>query len=207
MQGEVLPISINSAHVCAELSDGEVVCGEGFIDTRSVEDARTVGRVWLEPQAFITREAAEAIIAADVIVLGPGDLYTSIVPNLLVSGIQKAIAESKARLVYVCNIMTKSSETRDFTVADFVDTLLAYGVGREQFDSVIVNTVLPPNDVLATYAAIDRSFPVDFSAPVRERVAEKTKRIVYGDFFNEAGLEQGLIRHDSHKLAYQLIQE
>ncbi len=206
VQGDVLPVSINSANICAELSDGSTVCGEGIIDTRSIEDERTIRRIWLEPAAFITREAVDAIIAADVVVLGPGDLYTSIIPNLLVSGIQEAIRRSNAKLVYVANIMTKWSETRGYTAADLVETLLAYDVGRDGFDVVIVNTASPSAELLARYAEKDKSFPVDFSPAIESRLSGKVGKIVRGNFLNRAGVEQGLIRHDSHTLAYQIVQ-
>ena len=206
VQGDVLPVSINRANVCAELSDGSTVCGEGIIDTRSIDDPRTIRRVWLSPAAFITREAADAIIEADVIVLGPGDLYTSVIPNLLVSGIQDAMKRSNARLVYVANSMTKWSETRGFDVAQFVETLLAYGVGRETFDAVLINTTLPSSTLLTTYALQEKSYPVDFSPDVEMKLRGKVKKFIQGDFLNQAGVEQGLIRHDSHKLAYELVQ-
>ena len=206
VRGDVLPVSINHSHICAELSDGAKVCGEGLLDTRSIEDDRTIKRIWLEPKALITREASEAIVAADIIVLGPGDLYTSVLPNLLVSGIQEAIQQSKAKLVYISNIMTKCSETRGFTVADFVETFLSYGVGRDSFDAIIVNTTLPSPELLALYATKEKSFPVDFSPQVEARLQGTVKQIIRGDFLNQAGLDQGLIRHDSHKLAYELVQ-
>ena len=206
VRGEVLPISINNANVCAELSDGSQVCGEGIIDTRSIDDERTIKRVWLGPAAFITREAADAIIAADLIVFGPGDVYTSIVPNLLVSGIQDAIKRSKAKVVYVANIMTKWSETRRFTVADFVETLLSYGVGRDAFDAVIINTTSPPETLVARYAQEEKSFLVEYSAKIEEQLRGKVREHICGDFLNQAGVEQGLIRHDSYKLAYTLVQ-
>ncbi len=205
VRGEVLPISTDKAHIYAELSDGSTMCGEKFIDTRSIEDNRTIRRVWLEPAATITREASEAIVAADLIVIGPGDLYTSIIPNLLVGGIQEAIAQSKAKLVYVANTMTKWSETRGFDVADFVDTLLAYGVGRDSFDTVVVSAIAPPQALLERYAKKEKSFPVVYTPTVKARLEGRVSEFVEGDFLSQAGVEQGLIRHDSDKLAYELV--
>jgi uncharacterized cofD-like protein len=142
IQGQVLPISTDSAHLYAQLSDGLHIKGESNIDLRPLDDGRLVQRIWLEPRAYICREAANAIVNADVIVLGPGDLYSSIIPNLLVEGVADAIKRSRARLVYVSNLMTKWSETRDFTLVDFIKTIHSYNIGREKFDTVLVNTRL-----------------------------------------------------------------
>ena len=206
LHGQVLPISIDNAHLCAELSDGSTIVGETNIDLRPLEDVRLVKKVWLNPNAVICREAAEAITDADIIVLGPGDLYTSIIPNLLVDGTAQAITQSKAKLVYVANLMTKWSETRDFTLPDFLKTLTAYGIGREKFDAVLVNTAPIPVELPPLYAQKDRSSPVVFSPEMDSRLHVYTKEIVTDNFLSKTGLEQKLIRHDSGKLAKRIIE-
>jgi len=206
LEGAVLPISTDSAHLCAELSDGSTIVGETTIDLRPLEDERLVKKVWLEPNAVICRDAAKAIMEADVIVLGPGDLYTSIIPNLLVSGTADAIAQSKARLVYVANLMTKWSETRDFTLEDFLKTLLSYGIGRERFDAVLINQNGIPAELLPLYAQKDKSSPVLFTKEMEANLHVYTKDIVVDNFLSKTGLEQKLIRHDSGKLAKRIIE-
>ncbi|HEX6123137.1 MAG TPA: 2-phospho-L-lactate transferase CofD family protein, partial [Ktedonobacterales bacterium] len=138
--GQVLPVTLAHATLCAALSDGTVLRGETVIDTRGerhladlASDAAlpaepppaipalpAIARVYLEPSAPACAEALRAIRRADVLVLGPGDLYTSILPNLLVEGVAEAIRASEAQTVYVCNLMTKHGETDGFRASDFV---------------------------------------------------------------------------------------
>lgn len=206
LQGKVLPISIDNAHLFAELSDGTTIKGEKTIDLRPLDDERLVSRVWLEPTALICREAAEAIISADIIVLGPGDIYSSIIPNLLVGGTAEAIAQSKAKVVYVANLMTKWSETRTFTLPDFLKTLIAYGIGREKFDAVLINTTPIPEELLPLYVQKDKSSPVVFVSASEEQLRQYTKEVITDNFLSKTGLEQKLVRHDSGRLAKRIIE-
>lgn len=205
IHGQVLPISIDNAHLYAELSDGTHIKGETTIDLRPLDDSRLVKKIWLEPNAVICREATEAILSADIIVLGPGDLYTSIIPNLLVEGTAEAITQSKAKVVYVTNLMTKWSETRNFTLADFLKTLMAYGIGRKKFDAVLINTTPIPDDLLPLYAQKDKSSPVLFEEGMETQLRDYSHNIIIGDFLSKTGLRQKLIRHDSLKLARHII--
>ncbi len=206
LHGQVLPISIDNAHLCAELSDGSTIVGETEIDLRPLDDERLVRRVWLEPSAVICREASEAIINADIIVLGPGDIYSSIIPNLLVDGTAEALRQSKAKVVYVANLMTKWSETRNFALPDFLKALLAYDIGREKFDAVLVNTAPIPEDLLPLYAQKDKSTPVVFKPSLGRTLSRYTKDIIADNFLSKTGLEQKLVRHDSGKLAKRIIE-
>lgn len=205
IKGRVFPISIDDAHLVAELSDGEVVIGETLIDTRDPLDTRTIKRVYLDRPCFISRGAADALIEADVIVLGPGDHYTSLVPNLLVAGFAEAIAMSQAKLVYVANLMTKASETADFTVLSFVQDLLQYGVGRERFDAVLVNSTEPPRELAAMYWKKERAEPVILRPEENERLAILVGQVLEGDYLSSGGLRSELIRHDETKLARALL--
>jgi uncharacterized cofD-like protein len=128
--GQVLPSTSVSMTLLAEFEDGRTVRGESMIP----ENEGKIRRVSCEPDCPIaTPEALEAIKNAEMIVLGPGSLYTSIVPNLLVKGIAEAIADAKARKIYVCNVMTQKGETIDYTVADHVAALLQHaGFGPGQ---------------------------------------------------------------------------
>lgn len=205
IKGKVFPISIDDAHLVAELSDGEVVVGETLIDTRDPFDTRTIKRVYLDRPCFISRGASEALIEADVIVLGPGDHYTSLVPNLLVSGFAEAIALSQAKLVYVANLMTKASETSDFTILSFVQDLLQYGVGRERFDAVLVNSTRPPEELTAMYWKKERAEPVVLRPEENEHLGVLVGEVFEGDYLSGVGLRSELIRHDETKLARALL--
>jgi uncharacterized cofD-like protein len=152
VRGRVLPISLDNAELCVELSDGSILKGEDKIDTRSIEDDRKIKRVYLEPQAHIFVDAYEALVNADKIVLCPGDLYTSLLPNLLASGFADALSQSKAKLIYVVNIMTKKAETDGFTVSDFVRVVREYIPDRE-IDVVICNSEAIDSAVAEKYRA------------------------------------------------------
>lgn len=206
VNGAVLPISTDNANLMAELSDGSTIEGETTIDLRPLDDERVIKKVWLSPGAIISREAANAIMDADTIVLGPGDLYTSIIPNLLVEGVAEAISKSKAKLIYIPNLMTKWSETRNFTLADFMKTLLSYRVGREKFDAIIVNTTPIPTDLVELYAKNDKSSPVPYREEDAEELGKYTKNVGKGDLLSHDGLKQKLVRHGVSKLAKAIVE-
>ncbi len=204
--GTVLPVSVDSAHLCAELSDGEKLIGERYIDKRSLEDDRTIVRLTLDAPAYACREAVEAIQNAHVIVLGPGDLYTSIIPNLLVKGIVEAINSSLARLCYVPNLMTKWSETRGFGVDTFVQTLQAYGIQRP-FDTVLVNTTPIGDELLTHYLTKEKSEPVRLTDDVETALLASTavREFVKTNLVSASGLAARLIRHDPQLLAHAIV--
>lgn len=147
--GQVLPSTLVSMTLIAELEDGRVITGESHIGGA---DGR-IKRLTSQPQdPEATPEALAAIAEADLIILGPGSLYTSIIPNLLVKGIPEAITQSPARKIYVCNVMTQKGETTNYTVTDHVLALLANaGIGTTQanlargrfLDGVMVNIEAP----------------------------------------------------------------
>lgn len=150
--GQVLPSTLSSMTLVAEMEDGRVIRGESMIPEA---DAR-IRNLYCEPeQPEATPEALQAIAEADMIVLGPGSLYTSIIPNLLVKGISEAILRAPARKVYVCNVMTQKGETTNFTVGDHVEALLQHaGLARGSssipanrfIEGVMVNVQAPVID-------------------------------------------------------------
>ena len=206
VHGEVLPISTDDATLCAFLNDGTIVRGETNIDLRPLDDERVIGKIWLEPGAIISREAAEAIASADVIVFGPGDLYSSIIPNLLVKGLADAIRNSKAQVVFVVNLMTKWSETRGFGAADFVKTFLSYDIGREKLDAVILNDSPIPPELIELYAKKDKSEPVLCTPQAIEELRKYAHFVGQGDLLSKNGLQQQLVRHSIKRLARSIVE-
>ncbi|MGI6547559.1 MAG: gluconeogenesis factor YvcK family protein [Bacillota bacterium] len=137
VRGRVLPITLAHVRLAAELADGRQVTGESAITNAR---AGPVRRVWLEPEDVAPLpEALTALAEADVIVIGPGSLYTSILPNLLVNGVADAIRSSGALKIYVCNVMTQPGETDGYDVARHVQALFEHA-GPGLFDRVLVNT-------------------------------------------------------------------
>jgi uncharacterized cofD-like protein len=148
VRGRVLPAAAQAVVLSAELVDGSVVVGESQIPRA----CKKIKRVFLDPPEIAALpEAVEAIVEADAIVVGPGSLYTSILPNLIVPNIQKALIESQAVKIYVSNVMTQPGETDFYSVCDHLDAIEAH-VGERLFEWVIVNDGEIPTGVLASYA-------------------------------------------------------
>jgi uncharacterized cofD-like protein len=186
LKGHVVPVTLESVDLLAELEDGTIVFGEKNIDLPKVNDAK-IKRVWLQPNASINPAAQKAIEQADAIIFGPGDLYTSIIPNLCVKGVVDAIKQSNAKTIYVTNIMTKHGETDDFQVQDFVTILEHYT--KQPIAHVVYNTKHIPIDLLEQYKK-------EKASPVRTEQPQATW--LGADVLSTEG---DLARHDSTKLA------
>ncbi len=200
--GRVLPVTLAQTTICADLADGTTICDETEIDTRGQKDMgelSPIERLRLEPaDAPACAQAVRAIRRANTIIIGPGDLYTSLLPNLLVCDIARAVRESEAEKVYVCNLMTKHGETDGYKVSDFVNAIHQYLGGR--VDRVIVNdgTYLP--EVLEMYAE-EKSEPV-----VVDRV--QLSRLVPQVLIEHLNLENDkLARHDPERLVRAIFSE
>lgn len=169
--GDVLPVTLDHTTLCAKLENGETICGETEIDTRGVNHLGALSPIqhlFLREPAAACQQAVRAIRRADTIIIGPGDLYTSILPNLLVEGIADAIMASDAEKIYVCNLMTKHGETDGFTASDFVREIHRYLGGR--VNRVILHDGSFPEHVLEAYAE-QQQHPVETDvAAVREMV-------------------------------------
>jgi uncharacterized cofD-like protein len=161
IRGRVIPVTLTDTHLVAETADGRVIRGETNIDTRSGEDADVpITGVCLDPPAEANPDAVEAVERADVVLLGPGDLYSSIIPNLLVPGIPEALRRSSALKVYVVNIMTKHGETDGFTASSFIRQIKRYLGAGATLDYALANVHEQiPLDVMERYER-DRSQPV-----------------------------------------------
>ena len=193
--GRVLPVTLEHATLCAELCTGEVICGESEIDRRGESTTLSlppIQRIFLRENVQACREALHAIRRADVIVLGPGDLYTSVLPNLLVRGVPEAICASSAQKIYVCNLMTKHGETDGFRAPDFVRELHHYLGGR--VDRVIVHDGSFPSYLLGLYQA-EKQRPV---VPDVDAVRELGVEGVVDDLLAIQG--NHLVRHNAPRL-------
>ncbi|MBK9143703.1 MAG: YvcK family protein [Candidatus Melainabacteria bacterium] len=159
-RGQVLPATLSAIQLVAELEDGRTITGESNITSAGGKIKRLLLQAG-ENQA--TPQALEAIMEAELIVLGPGSLYTSIIPNLLVPGVSEAIRKSKAKKLYVCNVMTQKGETSNYSVADHVEAILLHSgtpldAGFQLVDAVLVNDQPPvvPADYPASPVTIDQ---------------------------------------------------
>ncbi len=198
IKGRVLPVTLTNVSLGARLENGKEVLGEANIDRRTVDPEVPIDYVFLKPNAFVYPYTAQALEEADAIVIGPGDLYTSIIPNLLVDGVRSAIRSSKARKVYVCNLMTKPGESDGFKASDFIREVNAYIGSRSALDCAIVNNESLPEKVLQRYAP-EGSAPVEFD--------EETCRGEIPEVRGAPLLAVGsLVRHDPQKLAAAILE-
>ena len=192
IKGKVIPVTLKKAKLIVFLENGQKIIGETNIDIPKHNANLKIVEAKLEPKCSPTKEALKAIKEADLIIIGPGDLYTSIIPNLLVLKISKAIQKSKAKKIYVCNLMTKFGETNNFKASDFLNVIEKY-LAENVLDYFIVNTKKPDKKRLKKYSKEKSSF-VYFD---EENLENKKITILTGDFLRS----RGFLRHDSNKLA------
>ena len=195
--GHVVPVTLGRATLCAELSDGTVVRGETEIDRPTGRPILPITRAFLDPPVAALPRARKALERADRVLVGPGDLYTSVVPCLLVDGVAEAIRSCEGEVVYVCNVMTKRGETDGYSAADFVREVHRY-LGR-RVDAVVVNTAEPPPELAARYAA-EGAFPV---APDLQALRALAPRVLAGPF----ATTEPLVRHDAERVVLALWPE
>jgi uncharacterized cofD-like protein len=189
--GTVLPVTTDRSHIHVRLENGEEIAGETNIDIPKHDGSLRITDLWLDPPAKLSSETDSAIRDAEVVVIGPGDLYSSIAPNLLVEGMPEALAASKARKVVVVNLMTKWGETHGFSATDFLRELLRYSK-LSRFDVAICHTGAFSPEVLARYAE-HKQYPMSYEIGAGEYATE----VITGDFASEADIA----RHDGEKLA------
>ncbi len=197
VRGRVLPVTTTDVRLCADLEDDTVIWGEKNIDVRTVNPDVRIRRVFLSPRAQVYPMTAQAIREADLVVIGPGDLYTSVVPNLLVDGVPEAIRACRGARLYVCNLMTKHGETDGFTAADFVAEVTRYLGGLGALDGMVVGTPALSPEVLESYAK-EKAYPVSVDIP---RCFQYVPRVFTDDLLAHGNLA----RHDPHKLASLVI--
>ena len=173
--GKVYPMTLEDVRLHAELENGKIIHGESKIPIEAIKEKCKIKRIYMNPKiSYPLAEAVEAIKDSDLIVLGPGSLYTSVVPNLLVNNIVDTIYMAKAPKVYVCNVMTQPGETDEFGVFDHVNGILDHS--REDFlDYVIANTEEMPEETLHKYIT-DGSRPVRLKAKDEADLAKKIGR-------------------------------
>ena len=206
VNGTVLPMSTDDVQMHGKLDDGTILHSESEIDLRSLDDHRVLQDVWLEPSGYLCDDAAQALLGADLITLGPGDLFTSIAGNQKVKGLDEVLAESKAIIVAIPSLMTKWSETRGYHVHNFVGKMVEFGIGRPQFSVTLVNNTPLPEDLLTKYEEEEKSTPmlVRNRSDMRQLKAV-TQQIHHVDLLSRSALRRGLIRHDARKVARALM--
>lgn len=191
IRGRVLPSTLDDMKLVAELEDGRVIHGESTIP----EAHGKIKRLFTEPaNCRALEDAIHAIRNAELIILGPGSLYTSVIPNLLIKEIADEIAKSKAKKIYVCNIMTQPGETDDYKVSDHLKALIQHAGSNKIVDAVLVNDYLPEN--LADKYQKSDSYPVKLDITEVKKMGIK---IVAKKLIEDS--REGLVRHSSNRVA------
>jgi uncharacterized cofD-like protein len=203
IKGKVLPVTMDKVDLVARYEDGSEVVGEHLIDEPEHDGKLRIIELSTQPVGRIFDSAQTAIAAADVIVFGPGDLYTSTLAPVVVDEVASVIASSKAKLVYVVNLMTKYGQTYGFKASDHVGEMEKY-VGRKM-DGVVINNAVLPAEALAKYAA-EQAVPVEDDLGTDPRVV-RAKVLQPAEIEPENGdvLKRSLLRHDPEKLAKVVV--
>jgi uncharacterized cofD-like protein len=190
--GQVVPVTLDEAHLCARLVDGTVIRTESAIDLRG-NNGPGISEVFLDADVKANPRALEAITNADAVLLGPGDLYTSVIPNLLVEEVSAAIRDTDSPVLYACNLMTKLGETAGYGASTFASEVVRY-IGGRKLDHLLVNDAEFSEQVISVYAAEDAS-PVELDNGNAENFAHE---IMVSDL---AFVDDLTVRHNSERLA------
>ncbi|WP_133015960.1 gluconeogenesis factor YvcK family protein [Clostridium cuniculi] len=196
--GKVLPVTLDDMKLIAELENGSVVEGESIIPEEVIKQKSKIKQLRIDPErAKPLMDALIAIKEADAIVMGPGSLYTSIIPNLLVEDIVEGINKSDAIKIYISNVMTQPGETDDFAVSDHIKTLMKYS-GKNSVQYVIANNGTIPKDIEERYLSEgSKLVKLDY-----ENIEDLNVKVVETDLVK---ITKGYVKHDSEHLAQVLM--
>lgn len=189
---QVLPVTMDRAELCAVLENGQIVSGEANIDVPKHNGNLKIKKVFLKPRAKAYPKSLEAIKDADLVTIGPGDLYSSLAQILLCEGIPEAIRNSKAKKIYICNLMQKYGETNNFSVLDFTNQVEQW-LG-DKLDYVIYNTKIPSSKTLDSYK---RKHSQLLGLVKIDKELVNSKKFIGADLISD----EGNIEHDPDKLA------
>lgn len=208
IHGAVVPVTFKQADLCVELANGETIIGETHIDEVEMKVERPrIKRAFLKPQAAANPLSLKKIAEADMVLIGPGDLYTSIIPNLLVKGVANTLKKSQAKKIFVLNIMTKYGQTTHYKASDHVADLEMY-LGENVLDTALVNVAQPSKKTLSWYEEYDEQPVVDdlgnnhaFNVVRKDLL----KNVLLKKSASDT-LKRSIIRHDPDKLASAVME-
>lgn len=207
--GHVVAITLDKVSLTFEFNDGSQETGQSLLDVMDFQ-GKTRPVVKLEPRAMINPEADAAIREADMIVMAPGSLYTSLAPALIVDGVSEALQATRAKKVYICNLVTKPGQTDGFTVEDYAAEMERFMNGA-RLDYVVYNDTLPTQELLDKYAH-DQEYAVTYDKASLKNKHYKARglSLIAGSVITPSSVDKlnsirSLIRHDSNKVARELM--
>ncbi len=207
VKGEVIPVSDENMRLFIELNNGKILAGENNLDHN--DEIREIGirKVFLKPEVSAHKKAIERIKSADVIIIGPGDLYGSILPIFLVKEIADAIKKSKAKIIFNCNLTNKKGQTENFTIEDYVEMLERY-IGKGKIGFVTFNNNKIPVSLVKKYEKREGEGSVivfssdqkkgEYKIVMADLLRKEEVKVKIGDLISGT---RSFIRHDSDKLA------
>jgi uncharacterized cofD-like protein len=204
VKGQVIPASNEKTNLVAWYNNGDKVVGEHDIDQPTINKKRQITKLALEPAVTISDDAKQAIINADLIVIGPGDVYTSLVANLVVGGLPEEIEKSSGQVVFICNLMTKYGQTDNLGAKEHLAIITKYL--KKEPDYILVNSTPASPGLLEKYQA-EAEWPVEINLDIND------PKVIVGDLVTDEiirtdsgdRLKRSLVRHDSRKLAKEII--
>lgn len=208
VKGEVIPVTDSDINLCMKLKNGKILKGEHQINTNFEIEEKGIKRLYLKPRARANKKAIQHLKEADMIVIGPGNFYCSILPNFLIEGISRAICQSKAIVVFNCNLVNKKGHTEQFSLDDYVDIVNKY-LGRTRINFVVFNSLRPPKKLVKKYQKKKESV----IAFIKDKKAKRNYKIISTPLFdaemsknkNDLLKERSFIRHDPDRLAKTLM--
>jgi uncharacterized cofD-like protein len=210
VRGRVVPVTLDNVRLVLSKRSGEEIIGEYQIGNMKFDLGEERPNLSLSPNAELNPEAKKAILDADMVIIAPGNLYGSLAPALIVDGMEQALSETKAKVAYVCNLVTKPGQTDDFTVTDFADEIERF-VGAKVIDYVLYNTELPSDELLKKYAK-DKEYGVKLNEMEakykhykligKDLVSTEAPKVAKGDKISST---RAFIRNDQDTLARQLM--
>lgn len=191
LRGSVLPVTLDNPTLIGVMDDGSVVSGEHNI----TECNKTIEKVFYEDKVAVNPSVIDAIKEADLVIFSMGSLYTSIIPNLLTDGIIEVLDECKAKIMYVCNMVTQPGETDDYTVSDHVNAINSY-LGNKKVEIVIANNGDIPLDILEKYETEEQKDKVIFDEDKLENI-----KVIKNNYVT---IKDEIIRHKVDKLSLDI---
>lgn len=202
IRGNIFPVTLDDVRLVAEYGDGSKVVGEHLID--EMKEDKKIAMFYLDSKAEIYPGAKECIEDSEYIILGPGDLFTTMLPNLLVDGVSSALKKSKGKIIYISNLMTKVGQTRHRSHKQIVELIEGY-IGKK-IDYVLINKGRIPEEAYKRYIADGESLIVEDIENGQKRKIIRTDLVANDVIKKDKGdkLVRSLIRHDSKKVAREL---
>lgn len=207
VRGEVVPVTLSNTRLYMELKNGDVLSGEHEINVSQKFEEVGVKKVALRPRPKVNPLALKKILEADLIIIGPGNHYCAIIPNLLVPGIAEALRKTKAKIVYNCNLISKHGQTDLFSLEDYVREINGY-IGRERIDYVTYNIKKPSAQLLKKYQSDGLLVPFLNTDKRKYRVIRAdvlSERKTFRRKEDKIAHTRAFIRHDPEKLAKVLV--